>query len=117
MTSSNSECAPSDRKWYYFLASSLVTLASGFVVILAYRFVVWLCCRKKKCKQVSNPGSTKSSNTALDQKNFKVNSDPEIGWMTEAKDWAGELISGQTTTGRILVSQINSMLVLVIKYL
>ncbi|XP_076443664.1 calcium-activated potassium channel slo-1-like isoform X2 [Babylonia areolata] len=29
--------------------------------------------------------------------------DPEIGWMTEAKDWAGELISGQTTTGRILV--------------
>ena len=26
-----------------------------------------------------------------------------VGWMTEAKDWAGELISGQTTTGRILV--------------
>lgn len=30
--------------------------------------------------------------------------DAEIGWVTEAKDWAGELISGQTTTGRILVS-------------
>ena len=28
----------------------------------------------------------------------------EVGWVTEAKDWAGELISGQTTTGRILVS-------------
>lgn len=27
----------------------------------------------------------------------------QIGWATEAKDWAGELISGQTTTGRILV--------------
>ena len=27
----------------------------------------------------------------------------QIGWVTEAKDWAGELISGQTTTGRILV--------------
>ncbi|XP_075589226.1 calcium-activated potassium channel slo isoform X10 [Dermatophagoides farinae] len=27
----------------------------------------------------------------------------ELGWMTEAKDWAGELISGQSTTGRILV--------------
>lgn len=27
----------------------------------------------------------------------------EPGWMNEAKDWAGELISGQTTTGRILV--------------
>jgi len=29
----------------------------------------------------------------------------EVGWMTEAKDWAGELISGQTTTGRILVGE------------
>ena len=28
----------------------------------------------------------------------------DLGWMTEAKDWAGELISGQSTTGRILVS-------------
>lgn len=28
----------------------------------------------------------------------------ELGWMNEAKDWAGELISGQSTTGRILVS-------------
>ncbi|VIO87611.1 calcium-activated potassium channel slo-1, putative [Brugia malayi] len=27
----------------------------------------------------------------------------QIGWMTEAKDWAGELISGQSMTGRILV--------------
>ena len=27
--------------------------------------------------------------------------------MSEAKDWAGELISGQTGTGRILVSQIR----------
>lgn len=27
--------------------------------------------------------------------------------MTEAKDWAGELISGQTTTGRILVSTLH----------
>lgn len=29
----------------------------------------------------------------------------QVGWMTEAKDWAGELISGQSTTGRILVRQ------------
>ena len=31
----------------------------------------------------------------------------DLGWMNEAKDWAGELISGQTTTGRILVSYIG----------
>jgi hypothetical protein len=29
--------------------------------------------------------------------------DPEIGWVTTAKDYAGELISGQSTSGRILV--------------
>jgi len=34
----------------------------------------------------------------------------EVGWVTEAKDWAGELISGQTTTGRILVSDKPSCL-------
>lgn len=27
----------------------------------------------------------------------------DTSWTSEAKDWAGELISGQTTTGRILV--------------
>lgn len=37
-------------------------------------------------------------------KGVPKNPDTEIGWVTEAKDWAGELISGQTTTGRILVS-------------
>jgi len=30
--------------------------------------------------------------------------DIHIGWITEAKDWAGELISGQRASGRILVS-------------
>ena len=30
----------------------------------------------------------------------------EGDFMSEAKDWAGELISGQTGTGRILVSQL-----------
>ena len=34
----------------------------------------------------------------------------DLGWMTEAKDWAGELISGQSTTGRILVSLFHKFL-------
>ena len=33
--------------------------------------------------------------------------------MSEAKDWAGELISGQTGTGRILVNLIVMVLVMV----
>ena len=33
--------------------------------------------------------------------------------MSEAKDWAGELISGQTGTGRILVNLMLMVLVMV----
>lgn len=36
--------------------------------------------------------------------------------MTEAKDWAGELISGQTTTGRILVGIIYLITLLATAY-
>ena len=32
-------------------------------------------------------------------------------FMSEAKDWAGELISGQTGTGRILVSSLSNNLI------
>ena len=38
-----------------------------------------------------------------DKKNGSKGTDPEIGWVTTAKDYAGELISGQSTSGRILV--------------
>ena len=50
---------------------------------------------------MTNPAVAKAASL---EKHYVKTSDPEIGWMTEAKDWAGELISGQTTTGRILVS-------------
>ncbi|PVD37919.1 hypothetical protein C0Q70_00521 [Pomacea canaliculata] len=102
-----------DRLWHSFLASSLITFGVGLVAILAYRLVAWLCCRKKKSVQVFNKNNPKqASGVAGDQAGGQRQGagsfpnktpDPEIGWMTEAKDWAGELISGQTTTGRILV--------------
>ncbi|XP_041362291.1 calcium-activated potassium channel slowpoke-like isoform X2 [Gigantopelta aegis] len=98
------ECRKGDRMWYAFLASSLVTFGLGFVIIVIWRFLTWICCRKRNNVQVfykaaSVPGQKPGTGTSL----FNKNPDPEIGWMTEAKDWAGELISGQTTTGRILV--------------
>ncbi len=36
------------------------------------------------------------------------------GWMAEAKDWAGELISGQSTTGRILVSATRAIYLIIL---
>lgn len=109
-TTSTNSCE--GGKWYYFLASSLITLAGGLVVIIIYRLVLYLCCQGKSGQRKS---SIITPNTAINKdssKEFKEKSqglfklkghDPEVGWLTEAKDWAGELISGQTTTGRILV--------------
>jgi len=50
----------------------------------------------------SDDDSRRASRGA-DAANAVVEDGEQIGWATEAKDWAGELISGQSTTGRILV--------------
>ncbi|XP_052834501.1 calcium-activated potassium channel subunit alpha-1 isoform X2 [Octopus bimaculoides] len=96
-----------DRQWNVFLMSSLITFSSGLVVIIICRIVNLLCCRHRNNPNVAaNSKSLAAAGqgaAAAGQKPFLRTSDPEIGWMTEAKDWAGELISGQTTTGRILV--------------
>ena len=42
---------------------------------------------------------------------------PEGDFMSEAKDWAGELISGQTGTGRILVSFSSNQIYVCTKYI
>ena len=99
------------RKWHYFLASSLITFGSGLVVISTYRLVMFFFRKGKK----SHPKQTiitpavqidmsKDQSKEKGPAFFFKGHDPEVGWLTEAKDWAGELISGQTTTGRILVS-------------
>lgn len=41
---------------------------------------------------------------------YQADQQTQVGWMTEAKDWAGELISGQSATGRILVSRAQYVL-------
>ncbi|GAB1604804.1 calcium-activated potassium channel subunit alpha-1 isoform X2 [Argonauta hians] len=96
-----------DRQWNVFLMSSLITFSSGLVVIIICRIVNLLCCRHRNNPNVAaiskSVTAAGQATVSSGQKPFLRTSDPEIGWMTEAKDWAGELISGQTTTGRILV--------------
>ena len=100
-----------EKKWYYFLASSLITFGAGLFVIICYRVYmkVYTACRKRNSQRKGiTPKIQKESSKEFKEKqpgflNIKGH-DPEVGWLTEAKDWAGELISGQTTTGRILVS-------------
>ena len=83
-----------DRHWYAFLCSSLITFFTGLLLVLSWRIFSWLLCHRTP---------TSDSEEKQDSKNQQDNTEAEIGWVTEAKDWAGELISGQTTTGRILV--------------
>ena len=80
------------RQWYAFLCSSLITFFAGLLLVLTWRIFAWLC---YKHGRTGGPQKTVV--------HTKKAADAEIGWVTEAKDWAGELISGQTTTGRILV--------------
>lgn len=86
-----------ERKWWCFLLSSIFTFLAGLLIVLLWRAFAFLCCRKEPELSPNDP-KQKEQKTARQSKEF------EGTFMTEAKDWAGELISGQTTTGRILVS-------------
>lgn len=86
-----------ERKWWCFLLSSFCTFIAGLLIVLLWRAFAFLCCRKEP-EFAPNDPKGKEQKAARQSKEF------EGTFMTEAKDWAGELISGQTTTGRILVS-------------
>lgn len=94
------------------MLSSIFTFLAGIFIVLIWRAFSFLCCRNRDpseyqkqqekdkllAQQGQPPGQPKPKN--LMEGNF----------VTEAKDWAGELISGQTTTGRILVSDCGYVL-------
>ncbi|XP_024945579.1 calcium-activated potassium channel slowpoke isoform X31 [Cephus cinctus] len=84
------------RKWWCFVLSSIFTFLAGLLIVLLWRAFAFLCCRKEP-EFAPNDPKQKEQKAARQGKEF------EGTFMTEAKDWAGELISGQTTTGRILV--------------
>ncbi|XP_076682342.1 calcium-activated potassium channel slo isoform X25 [Andrena cerasifolii] len=85
-----------ERKWWCFLLSSIFTFLAGLLIVLLWRAFAFLCCRKE-------PEFSPNDPKQKEQKTNRQGKEFEGTFMTEAKDWAGELISGQTTTGRILV--------------
>lgn len=86
------------RKWWCFLLSSIFTFLAGLLIVLLWRAFAFLCCRKEPELSPNDPKQKEQKANRQGKQEF------EGTFMTEAKDWAGELISGQTTTGRILVS-------------
>lgn len=86
------------RKWWCFLLSSIFTFIAGLSIVLLFRLFAFICCRKEPELAPNDPKQKEQKANRQGKQEF------EGTFMTEAKDWAGELISGQTTTGRILVS-------------
>ena len=160
----------SDRHWYAFLCSSLITFFAGLLLVLSWRIIAWTMCQRRQGPKtptdgtpasaptdgetggggangvgmaglsrssstsrtrsqkqmqpeppsvVSSTGTTMSISIQPDQPSHQGSttapSDPEgadaanatpaqVGWVTSSQDWAGGMMSGQTTTGRIMVS-------------
>lgn len=90
------ECGE-NRSFYWFLISSFVTFFVGISTVLLWRLFSYLCCSGRG----RNANDGKSG--LMKAGNPLKSAETEIGWVTETKDWAGELISGQSLTGRILV--------------
>ena len=100
------ELCMSDPHWYAFLCSSFITFFTGLLLVLSWRILAWLFCQRPGVRATAVPTAPDSADGW--KRNDSEEGGGEVGWMTEAKDWAGELISGQTTTGRILVSERRS---------
>jgi len=95
-----------DRHWYAFLCASLITFFAGLLLVLSWRIVAWTLCHRRTSR---GSGATATSVAGRDGINPDTGlpwsrDSGQVGWMTTAQDWAGGMISGQTTTGRILVS-------------
>lgn len=94
---SEEEKCLTERRWWCFLLSSIFTFLAGLLIVLLWRAFAFLCCRKEPELAPNDPKQKEQKANRQGKQEF------EGTFMTEAKDWAGELISGQTTTGRILV--------------
>lgn len=107
-TLSPDELCLRDRHWYAFLCSSLITFFAGLLFVLTWRIFAWTLCQKSAAQNRNSMGGLNSLNH---QGYSKAPDNAQIGFLTYAQDWAGGMISGQTTTGRILVSLFHLILI------
>ena len=95
-----------ERKWWCFLLSSIFTFLVGVMSVLLVRAFVSVCCKREEDEYTQaeiRRQEEEAKKLRLQGQNTDTANGPDGDFMSEAKDWAGELISGQTGTGRILV--------------
>jgi len=94
MVLSEEDCLK-DRKWWCFLLSSMLTFAMGVSGVIVARIFKFIFCRETEDEYVERrPVINPNDDTVVA---------PPSDIYAEAKNWAGELISGQTRAGKILV--------------
>ena len=105
------ECL-AQRYWSYFLASSLITFFTGLIAILSYRLIAHFAqfgaAERKRHLQRAEITTTYGGRSSAGggpggaggQAEVKVKCNTRLKWYAES--W----ISGQTVTGRILVSSV-----------
>jgi len=94
-----------ERKWWCFLLSSIFTFILGLLSVVLVRIIQSFMCPKQGDDQNSEEEKQRLKDEAKKLRLQGQNPDeaPEGDFMSEAKDWAGELISAQTGMGKILV--------------
>ena len=96
--------AKEDRKWWYFLATSVAIFFGGLLIILASRLIIKICNSKRTRL---NP-SRKDANKQRAIRPPVSEGISKRGIYVKLKDQAGTLITAQTFKGRCLVSCLYS---------
>lgn len=105
-TVDNCDDQEDNPKWFIFFLSSIFSFVAALTFVLLGKCI---SCIYKRCRLVSRSDHQKissGSGSVVDKKGLLDRQD-DIGCMTAAKDWAGELISGQSNSGRILVCGVH----------
>jgi len=98
------ECL-NERKWWCFLLSSVFTFLLGILSVILTRLAQSYLCTQNDVDPLSEEEKQRLKDEAKKLRLQGQNPDeaPEGDFLSEAKDWAGELISAQTGMGKILV--------------
>ena len=105
-TNCKDELVPKDeRKWHYFILTSVTIFIGGLLIILFGRLLVKLCERKgTKTSRVTPPNSAKSRKSASKHRRTTYDDDDEGGFYVSIKEGAGSLINAKNLRGRVMVS-------------
>ena len=88
-----------DRHMWYYIGSSLATLGLAVVIVLIPRLLNYYC--RRLFRSSSNGGNSSNDPSKGLAAEDKVLLEPSM--YTNVQNWAGDLISGNTATGRFLV--------------